>query len=88
MWGWQWCGWDGGAGNATEVTGDCQGTSLSRTPAVRKVILNRLCTGGWIKKKIFTRLLGICTIAEGADQLMRSGAGGGRRVWGDGNLLL
>lgn len=82
MSGWQWCGGAGGAGNATEVMGHSHCTSLSRTPVVRKVILNRLCTGGWIKKDTFRRLLRICTIAEGANHPMRGGASGGRRVPG------
>lgn len=81
-----WGGW--GAGNATEVMGHSHCTSLSRTPMVRKVILKRLCTGGWIKKDTFRRLLRICTIAEGANHPMRGGASGGRRVPGGGNLLL
>lgn len=43
-----WVGW--GAGNASEVTGHRQRASLSRTPAVRKVILNRLCVEVGYKK--------------------------------------
>ena len=74
----------GGLGGWECIRGD--GTLPARKPLKdtcgQKGDSEQIVRGGWIQKGIFRRLLRICTLAEGANHLMRTGASGGRRVQG------